>query len=351
MKTKAAFLTFVLLISSVWLAYGQADHFTALVSKDSIKIDGIADDSVWIQQPDWYPMNYVWIPYNASVTPEDFTGKFKCAWDSNYFYILVEIVDDSLFDGHSNPLDNYYQDDCVEIFLDEDHSGGPHNDASNAFNAFAMHVSTFFDVVDNGKSGTALFNNLVTGARTRNDSLYTWELQVKVYPSTYNPSSPGDPEKLTANKEMGFSLAYCDDDGSNTRENFFGSKYLDEANANNSWLNASLFGTLTLIDPDVPVDTSGSDTTISDLHSNFRNNLLVFPSISHNTIRFSSEALDFSMPVNVTVFDLNGTTMMQKSYENQTKSMQLSIENLPSGTYVLRALNGSNQFLTRFVKQ
>jgi hypothetical protein len=43
--------------------------------------------------------------------------------------------------------------------------------------------------------------------------------------------------------------------------------------------------------------------------------------------------------------------MMQKSYENQTKSMQLSIENLPSGTYVLRALNGNNQFLTRFVKQ
>ena len=35
-----------------------------------------------------------------------------------FLYLLVEITDDVLFDQHANPLHLYWDDDCIEIFID-----------------------------------------------------------------------------------------------------------------------------------------------------------------------------------------------------------------------------------------
>ena len=318
-----------------------ADDFIGFKTTQTMTIDGVGDEAIW-DSAAWYPMKYVWLPYNDIVDSLDFSGRFKIVWDSARLYVLVEVVDDSLYDGHPNPLDNYWNDDCVEVFLDEDHSGGPHNDVSNQFNAFAMHVSTLFDVVDNGLSGTALFNNLISANLTKNDSLYVWELAIKVYPATYNQSSPGDPLKLTPNKEMGFSLAYCDDDGSNVRENFIASTNVTEANQNNSWLNASIFGKLTLYDPDyVP-------PTPSSVNSNLAVPLKLYPNPASDILYYSIND-NAGMLQKIKLINLAGQVVLENSINNSIPSGSISVNNIERGTYMVEIITDKFQYTRQIV--
>ena len=64
-------------------------------------IDGIADELVW-EQAEWYPIADRWL--GPEYTSEDFSGRFKVAWTEQRIYILVEVVDDILFDSHRDPL-------------------------------------------------------------------------------------------------------------------------------------------------------------------------------------------------------------------------------------------------------
>ena len=187
------------------------DSFVAYKADTMPVIDGIGNDSCWAANQ-WYGLDYVWLPYNDQISKTDFSGRFKISWTNDRLLLLVEIVDDSLYDGHSDPLDNYWNDDCVEVFVDEDHSGGPHNDPSNAFNAWAYHVSIFGDVVDPNTAGSKLYNDHIKSVWTRYDSLYTWELSIKIYDKNYVNDQVSMPVTLTNDKVMGFSLAYCDDD-------------------------------------------------------------------------------------------------------------------------------------------
>ena len=68
-------------------------------------------------------------------------------WTAKRIYILGEIVDDILFDSHRDPLVQYWDDDCLEIFIDEDHSGGDHQ---YNHNAFAYHMSLDNQAIDIG---------------------------------------------------------------------------------------------------------------------------------------------------------------------------------------------------------
>ena len=54
------------------------------------------------------------------------------------------------------------------------------------------------------------------------------------------------PVQLSAGKNVGFALAYCDNDTSKTRENFIGSVYVPGEDKNQGWINADIFGTLHL---------------------------------------------------------------------------------------------------------
>ncbi|MEN0006928.1 MAG: sugar-binding protein, partial [Bacteroidota bacterium] len=78
-------------------------------------------------------------------TDEDFSGRYKLTWSEDFIYILAEIQDDTLIDIHEDGLDRYWDDDCLEIFIDEDHSGGNHQ---YSHNAFAYHIALDGKVVD-----------------------------------------------------------------------------------------------------------------------------------------------------------------------------------------------------------
>lgn len=227
------------------------DSFTASQVAQPIVIDGVAEQE-W-QGRDWYPINQLILgqPYSK----RDFDGRFKLAWDSGYVYLLAEITDDVLFDQHANPLHFYWDDDCLEIFLDEDRSGGEHQ---YNYNAFAYHVALDNQVVDIGEKTKANPDPFLT----LNDHIYSrwqrsdiaphkvvWELAIKVFDDSFSPTKTSQPVNLSAGKELGFMLAYCDNDGSKNRENFIGSTEIKGVNGdkNLGYKTADVFAKLTLV--------------------------------------------------------------------------------------------------------
>ncbi len=299
------------------------DSFIAYKASEMPVIDGSASDECW-DTVGWYPINFVWLPYNDYVASDDFTGRFKLSWTDERVLLLVEVVDNILYDGHSDPLQNYWDDDCVEVFLDEDHSGGNH---LNNFNAFAYHVSTVFDIVDNDDSGPALFNSHIDAARSQMDSLYIWELSIKIFDDSYTDES-SIPVTLSHGKEMGFSLAYCDNDASPSRENFIGSKYLPESESNNSYINASLFGTLTLVDPADSPDISDPFTVLK------QENLRVYPNPASEVLYYwfdNNPDSDYQYRI----VDLTGQTVRTGLIARNIKRGVIDLNGLHQGTYII----------------
>ncbi len=204
-------------------------------------IDGLVTDSCWSYGV-WDTLDQIWLGSNYSVT--DFKGRYKISWDEKKLYLLIEITDDSLSNSRE-PLGNYWDDDCVEVFIDEDHSGGIHQ---YNYNAFAYHISPTMDAVDIGPDKKArLYNSHVQGFLTKNGTQYLWELAISIYPDTYSDeNNDNQPVILGKNKEIGFSLAYCDNDSSPARENFIGSVNSKGHFKNDGWIDASCFGVLIL---------------------------------------------------------------------------------------------------------
>jgi hypothetical protein len=221
----------------------KEDHQIIAVKK-TIKapvLDGIADDECW-QNAAWLPLDQRWLgePYST----EDFSGKYKLAWTSESLYLLVEITDDSLYDKTKDPLKFWWDDDCVEVFIDEDNSGGEHQ---YNHNAFAYHVALDGNVVDIGPDkNPRLYNDHIHSKRLTQGNKSTWELSIKLFDDTFTDGKENTPLPLTKGKKVGFALAYCDNDASEVRENFIGSVFVPGEDKNQGWINAGIFGTLVL---------------------------------------------------------------------------------------------------------
>ena len=116
--------TFIMLLalgaSSVALA-GAGIQKVAMVDT-APEIDGEVDP-IWAKSS-WHNLD----KHILGELPdsEDFSGRYKLLWDESKLYLLAEITDDVLFDQHADPKHFYWDDDCLEIFLDEDYSGGDH---------------------------------------------------------------------------------------------------------------------------------------------------------------------------------------------------------------------------------
>jgi len=328
----------LLIISSLHVvAQTQKDTLFAYLSETPVVIDGKADDACWANA-EWHNIGVVWLPYyNAPMEDGDFSGRFKLAWDSLYLYLLVEINDDSLSDDHVNPTDNYWNDDCVEIFVDENRSKGDH---LNNYNAFAYHVSTYYDAIDGGTgSAINLKNNLTVVMDTIAEHTYLWEFALKMYNASFKPNSPEASRVfLHHNKLMGFSLAYCDNDETTSRENFIGSTDMPANHSNDNYITADYFGSLLLVDP------NATGTSVDLIQKNAGFNIYPNPVNDRLYIRFpelSSKAL-------VSVYDQNGRIILQQSHQSGTA---LDVSGLPEGIYQLAVQDGEKRMVTSFVKQ
>lgn len=223
----------------------KEDHQIIEVRKasKSPNLDGKDMDDCW-NKAEWLAMDQNWL--GNAYTYKDFSGRYKLSWDESALYILVEITDDVLFDQYGDPLKLWWDDDCVEVFIDEDNSGGPHQFSHNAF---AYHIALDGNVVDLAPDELPrLYNDHITSVRTTNGQTSTWEIAVKIYDDSFVDGEKSSPKNLEINKKVGFAIAYCDNDGSKERENFIGSVFVPGEDKNQGYKDANIFGTLVLLE-------------------------------------------------------------------------------------------------------
>jgi hypothetical protein len=140
----------------------------------------------------------------------------------------------------------YWDDDTLEVFIDEDRSGGNHR---YNHNAFAYHFSLDNQAIDIGTDRKARAYNHHVESRWRQHAQHVvWEVGITIYPDSYEDDGEDNrPVTLRAGKILGFMLAYCDNDGSELRENFIGSEDI-QGQKDRGYIDADTFGTLKLID-------------------------------------------------------------------------------------------------------
>lgn len=215
----------------------------AKYSTEEVFIDGMAKDAIWDEATS-YPIDERWL--GEAHDSADFQGEFKAVWNDSTLYLLVEVLDDTVITIHPNWDEKWWDNDCVEIFIDEDNSDGKHQFNHNAF---AYHVLTDGNVIDLGPDEKPhLYNNHIRMKRTVEGKKSTWEFAITIFNDTYvDDQEKNETVTLTEGKAMGFALAYCDNDTSETRENFTGTMVIEGEEKDRGWIDAGVFGTMYLI--------------------------------------------------------------------------------------------------------
>ena len=253
------------LISVVSISSASAPRPGTSAQDDTVKafecgappvIDGSDGDGCW-DEATWQSIDQVWIPWGGSLDADDFLGRYKVTWSSatDKLYFLVDITDDVLVKGYVFPAGGWPDYDVVEIFIDEDRSGGDHTHDNNAF---AYHVtagnsSRPYEVVDLQQGWNPVdFTDHIDVVIRRDGSRSLWEIALTVYDDSYDPKAASNAVvELSAGKISGLSLAYCDnddpDENPKTRDNFIGSVAVPSSKYNDHWQNASDFGVLMLL--------------------------------------------------------------------------------------------------------
>ncbi|MFA7711748.1 MAG: sugar-binding protein [Candidatus Neomarinimicrobiota bacterium] len=348
----------------------QDDPVEARAVTTPLVFDGIGDDTCWTEAT-WQTIDQVWIPYNGTVSAEDYSGRFKVAWSptENLLYFLVEIHDDVFVDGYrENPTAGVHNFDVVEVFVDEDKSGGLHvfdGDGSlgtNAENAFAYHIyadfpqdgesTSAFRVNDN--DGTSWFNAITRNyashfpyfALRRNGQQAVWEVALIVYNDTYeidDEQASAARVQLTAGKELGFSMAYCENDAADgVRDNFFGSVHVERADSNNHWINADGFGRLKLVAPAEAIKNVKTSTGSFD----FR----IFPNPARDSFRIAIPE-NPSGKVEVKLYNLLGREVVCSSGVrlNARSGAVFNAQNLAIGLYFLEISHANQRAIRKLL--
>ncbi len=251
-RAPATFVRIGAMVGTAWLILGGTamaqhyegrSHYAAPLATAGVVVDGLGDDAVWADA-EWRDIDQRWL--GPEYTQEDFSGRFKIAWDETQIYLLVEITDDILIDTHRDPLVQYWDDDCLEIFVDEDHSGGEHQ---YNHNAFAYHMSLDNQAIDIGTDERArAYNDHATSHWRQTADGLVWEVAIRLFSDDFVADTPGQAsEPLSAGKIIGLMVAYCDNDGSELRENFVGSETVPFGPTDRGWIDANLFGAVELV--------------------------------------------------------------------------------------------------------
>ena len=224
--------------------YAQRTEYRAPQAAVAPLVDGVADESIW-EQARWQQLTENWL--GPEYTSGDFQGRFKVVWTEDRIYLLGEFVDDVLIDSHRDPLVQYWDDDCLEIFLDEDYSGGEHK---YNHNAFAYHMSLDNQAIDLGTDEKARnYSHHVDSRWQQHGNKIIWEVAIDIYADDYVDGADDNvPVRLSAGKLMGLMVAYCDNDGSELRENFIGSEVVLSGATDRGYIDAGLFGALILVE-------------------------------------------------------------------------------------------------------
>lgn len=257
---------YLILLSLYCLFFSMAFAFDVPFAAEAPVVDGDPGDAVWARA-EWVPMLH--LMWGTMPQEDDFNGRYKLVWTADNLYLLAEISDDILHDSHPDPLEQYWEDDALEIFIDADASGGDH---LFNYNAFAYHISLDNQAADMGpylseqdqqaeKTNVRLYPGHVQSQWKRSgDDPYKlyWEVKITVMGDDYQDSyAPGQKVAqavpLKTGMTMGFMLAYCDSDGEiegGGREHFMGDVEIEPVNGdrNLGYIDASVFGEIVLVE-------------------------------------------------------------------------------------------------------
>lgn len=233
-------------------------------------IDGKHLDRCWIKA-EWNLLNHLWMPPASEIDSSDYYGRYQVSWSEteNLLYYYVEINDDVFVEGYDFPGRRFNQYDILEIFLDEDLSGGYHafddelQRGSNAENAFTYHIavnsppddgySTDFKAFDIrgyqwGDHIIDYSSHFEEFIMKREGNLSTYEFSLKVYNDQYeHDDREASSVLLFKGKEIGLSLAYSENDLPGTiGDHYYGSVWVPEEASRDHWYDADYFGVLKL---------------------------------------------------------------------------------------------------------
>jgi hypothetical protein len=386
---------FILIFIIPFITNGQLYHRTDTLfipeTKISPVIDGVINDDAW-QLAEWNSIEQIWMPYNndpANLGQEgglklwegehDFSGRYKTVWssESNLLYFIVEITDDVFTDGYvynENPNSggNYPHYDILEIFIDEDRSGGLHvfdgtgnvanSWGTNAENAFSYHLAA--DAPDNGNIQSDFHALDIAGTNwgypnqkvadyadhfpefvlKKEGNVYTWEFSLKVHDDSYNHA---DQElsvvNLYAGKIFGLTLAYCDNDDPFEiplrRDHFFGSVEVPLHAHNEHWKQADWFGVAKL--------TSEPSTSLPQI---IQNQIKIDSYLANGKLHTSVES-PFPGSIGIRVLNILGREIHAETFQKTGGmwSSQFDHQNWQSGIYLVEIIHGNKRSAKKFI--
>lgn len=337
-------------------------NYTAYKAAKAPIVNGIADDPCW-NPAKWNYIRYDWSNGTDIISNSDFSGRFKTTWTADRLYILVEITDDVLRDDRENPTDQYWNDDCLEIFIDENHKNEPHECGATAFNAFSYHTAAYprkatgekttFDdpagihnVVDYGKTCSGrLFNDNVNAKVSKNGNIYTWEIEIKIFDNTFIEDAINTPLKLTANKVMGLAMAYCDNDNG-TRESFIGTEpnHNDFTGPYPCYKYTNEYGTLTLNDSIL----NGTNETAVVYPDNYSTHGDISPNPVDDILKI--ENLNRAQCIDtIKIVNISGQTLLIQPLKNDQPG--IDVRWLQPGLYFLEVYGSGFSYKHKFIKK
>ncbi len=326
--------------------------------------DGVAEAS-W--NSPWESINKIWIPlYNLTpftgysepgtktlLGDNDFSGRYQVMWNDkeNVLLLFVEIQDDNFIDGYSKPSTNYPNFDVLEVFVDENRSGGDHlfdTLSTNAENAFAYHIAVNKPPVNQintsmvgamdikGTSSTDVvdyqFHFPNFAFKNNGNGKYTYELSLRLYLDDYNHSYPSlSIKNLFVAQGIGLSIAYSDnDDPDGLRDHFIGSVLLNGLNNNNSYQDASIFGNASLAGVFLDTPNHEKENLIKLYPNPFQNSFLLQ---INDSLQLENSFLE--------IYNQFGQKIFEKNISEHSSLITPNF--LAKGTYYYRFTNANNQ--------
>jgi len=202
-------------------------------------LDGELDSS-WEARRS-YPMDTV-IRGEGTPSDADASGSWRTAWDSDALYVFVSITDEKLIKESSSEY--IFQDDCVELFIDGDHSQGDsydgENDAEYAIRWNDPDVAVGANSIENTDG--------IEHAQIRTEAGYQLELSVPW--QTLGVS-------VAAGDLIGIDCHYNDDDTGGDRDH----KIAWHSETDDTWKTPSLMASAKLVDSNESGPTTSDSTS------------------------------------------------------------------------------------------
>jgi hypothetical protein len=187
-----------------------------------VRIDGAVED-LWSGAREYKIANVIYMPASSDA---DLSASYKTMWDAQNLYVLVNVTDDSLKNDSDSDL--WYQDDCVEVFIDADNSKSENygnNDGQYHFDWDRTNPS--MDRFEHGRLDGVEFAMVTTGNGYLTEIKFPW-------------STLGT--KPSAGMKIGLDVHVNDDDDGGDRD----TKQTWRGKEDNAWQTPRAFGTAEL---------------------------------------------------------------------------------------------------------